>query len=91
MISEVINKLLETKKSPKLEGFILDKGVDIETNLGIAIKDSELIVLAIPTAFITDVCKELKKYVTIKIIELGWSQDTYPLAARDYSPFFIFQ
>jgi len=57
------NSLLTTKKSPKLEGFILDDTVEVETSLELAIKDSELIVLAIPTAFITDVCKELKKYI----------------------------
>lgn len=56
-------RLLETKTSPKLEGFVLDDSIKIETNLEIAVKDSKLIVLAIPTAFITDVCKELKKYI----------------------------
>lgn len=57
------NTLLETKTSPKLEGFILDDNIIIESDLEKAINGSELIVLAIPTAFITDVCKELKKYI----------------------------
>ena len=57
------NKLLKTKKSSKLEGFTLDSSIDIKTNLEEAVSGSELIVIAIPTAFITDVCKELKKYV----------------------------
>ena len=57
------NILLETKKSPKLEGFILDDSISIECELEKAVSDSQLIVLAIPTAFITDVCKELKKYI----------------------------
>ena len=56
------NRLLETKKSSKLEGFTLDDSVGVETSLELAIKDSDLIVLAIPTAFITDVCKDLKKF-----------------------------
>ncbi len=56
-------ELLETRKSPKLEGYTLDKEIKITTNLEESINNSNLIVLAIPTAFITDVCKELKKYI----------------------------
>lgn len=57
------DRLLETKTSPKLEGFILDENIKIETNLELAVKESQLIVLAIPTAFITGVCKDLKKHI----------------------------
>ena len=56
-------ELAETKKSSKLEGFYLDDDVIITTNLQEAIKDSELIVIAIPTAFITSLCENLKKYL----------------------------
>lgn len=56
-------ELLETKKSPKLNGYILDDNISITTNLEEAIDGSKLIVLAIPTAFITDVCKNLKNYI----------------------------
>ena len=74
------NSLLTTKKSNKLEGFILDDTVEVETSLELAIKDSELIVIAIPTAFVTDVCKELKKYIKpsqyICIASKGIEQDT---------------
>ena len=56
-------ELLETKKSPKLKGFRLDDNVVITTDLEESIKDSKLIVIAIPTAFVTDVCKSLKKYI----------------------------
>lgn len=56
-------ELLETKKSTKLKGFKLDDGVVITTNLEESIKNSKLIVIAIPTAFVTDVCKNLKKYI----------------------------
>ena len=56
-------ELLETKKSSKLKEFKLDSSIVITTDLEESIKDSKLIVIAIPTAFVTDVCKELKKYI----------------------------
>jgi len=56
-------ELLQTKKSSKLKGFKLDDSVFITTNLEESIKNSKLIVIAIPTAFVTDVCKNLKKYI----------------------------
>ena len=56
-------ELLETKKSSKLKGFKLDDSVIITTDLEESIKNSKLIVIAIPTAFVTDVCKNLKKYI----------------------------
>lgn len=56
-------ELLETKKSSKLPGFKLDNNIVITTDLEESIKNSELIVLAIPTAFITDVCKKIKDYI----------------------------
>ena len=56
-------ELLETKKSSKLKGFKLDDSVVITTDLKESIENSRLIVIAIPTAFVTDVCKNLKKYI----------------------------
>ena len=56
-------ELIETKKSSKLKGFKLDDSVTITNDLEESIKNSKLIVIAIPTAFVTDVCKELKKYI----------------------------
>ena len=56
-------ELLSTKKSPKLEGFRLDDNISITTDLEEAISGSKLIVIAIPTAFVSDVCKKLKKYI----------------------------
>ena len=56
-------ELLETKKSSKLNDFVLDDSVVITTDLEGSIKNSKLIVIAIPTAFVTDVCKKLKKYI----------------------------
>lgn len=56
-------ELLETKTSSKLKGFKLDDNVVITTDLKKSIENSKLIVIAIPTAFITDVCKSLKKHI----------------------------
>lgn len=74
------NTLLKTKKSPKLDGFRLSDDVIIETSLEESIKGSKLIVIAIPTAFVTSVCKELKKYINknqyICIASKGIEQDT---------------
>lgn len=73
-------ELIKTKKSSKLEGFILNDNISITTNLKEAIENSNLIVLAIPTAFITNVCKDLKKYIKsnqhICIASKGIEQDT---------------
>ena len=74
------NKLLNTKKSDKLPGFKLDDSISITTNLEESILNSKLIVIAIPTAFITDVCRSLKKYIKsnqyICIASKGIEQDT---------------
>ena len=74
------NELLETKKSSKLKGFKLDDNVVITTDLEESIKNSKLIVIAIPTAFITGVCKNLKKYIKsnqhICIASKGIEQET---------------
>lgn len=56
-------ELLKTKTSSKLEGFKLDDNVDITTDLEKSIENSKLVVIAIPTEFITDLCKSLKKYI----------------------------
>ena len=73
-------ELLETKKSSKLKGYRLDDSIKITTDLEESIKDSKLIVIAIPTAFVTDVCKRLKKYIKsnqyICIASKGIEQDT---------------
>lgn len=57
------SELINTKTSSKLKDFKLNKNINVTTNLEEAINLSTLIVLAIPTAFITDVCKRLKKYI----------------------------
>lgn len=73
-------ELLETRKSSKLEGFVLDNSIVITTDLEESIRDSKLIVVAVPTAFISDVCKKLKKYIKmdqhICIASKGIENDT---------------
>ncbi len=56
-------ELLKTKKSSKLKGFKLDSKVNITTNLEESISFSKLIIIAIPTQFISDVCKKINKYI----------------------------
>lgn len=56
-------ELLEEKKSSKLEGFIFDERIKVTTSIEDAIEGSKLIVIAIPTAFINDVCKKMQKYI----------------------------
>ncbi len=56
-------ELLKTRKSLKLKNFELDNSVVITTNLKEAIEFSTLVVFAIPTAFVTDVCKNLSNYI----------------------------
>lgn len=73
-------ELLETKKSSKLDEFNLNDNVVITTDLKEAVRRSKLIVIAIPTAFVTNICKELKKYIKknqyICIASKGIEQDT---------------
>ncbi len=74
------NELLETKKSSRLKEFVLDDDVYVTTNLCQAIENSKLIIIAIPTAFISDVCKKLKDFIRpnqhICIASKGIEQDT---------------
>lgn len=73
-------ELLETKKSSRLCGYRLNEGLNITTNLEEAIDEAKLIVIAIPTAYITDTCKKLKKYLKknqyICITSKGIEQDS---------------
>ena len=57
------NELLKTRKSPKLDGYVLSDKVNIVNDLKEAVENSRLIVIAIPTAFVSDLCKDLKKYI----------------------------
>ena len=56
--------LTSTRANEKyLTGFKLDKNVKITTNVEEAIKDQDLIIIAIPAAFVDAVCKQMQPYV----------------------------
>ena len=57
-------ELLEKGTSSKLKGFKIDKEIEVTTDLKEAITGSKLIVIAIPTAFVTNVCKKMKDIIT---------------------------
>ena len=58
-------KLLEDKKENKklLPGYILDKSINITTNVEECIKDKDLLIIAIPAAFVDSLCKEMVPYI----------------------------
>ena len=64
----------------KLKGIIMPQGINYTNNLKIAIKDKELIVIAIPATFVDNVAKEISGYVTkdqhICIATKGIENDT---------------
>ncbi len=55
-------ELLNKGTTSKLKDFKFPKSINITTDLESAVLGSALIVIAIPTQFVTDVCKNLKKY-----------------------------
>lgn len=54
------NELLLNRFTPKLSGFILPKKIKITTDFDECIKNSNLIVIAVPTAFVNDISLLLK-------------------------------
>lgn len=61
---EEANYLNQTRVSPNLKGVKIYKDIVISTNFEETIKDSKLIIIAVPAAFVNDVSSELKKYLT---------------------------
>lgn len=59
--------LLETKESPVLKGAKLPENLKYTTNLEI-VKKSDLIIIAVPTAFLNETSKKLNKYYNNKPI-----------------------
>lgn len=56
--------LERTRSNEKLlPGFILDNSVNLTTSVEVCAKDKELLIIAIPVAFINDLCIKLKDYV----------------------------
>ena len=64
----------------KLPGIIMPKDIKYTTNMGVAVKDKQIIVIAVPATFVDDVSKELNKYITkdqhICIATKGIENDT---------------
>lgn len=60
---EEANYLSQTRKSPNLKNIVIDKEIVISTNLKKTVKDSDLIIIAVPAAFVDDVSKQLKKHL----------------------------
>ena len=67
------------KNDKKMPGFSLPEKVDITTSLEEVVIDKDLLVLAIPTQFLNNVCKKMKPYIdnnTILITSKGIDQKT---------------
>lgn len=66
------NDIIENgENSRALPGFKIDKDIDITTDMKYAIKDSEVIVYAIPSSNIRSVSKQLKEYLNNQILVIG--------------------
>ena len=70
----------DRKNEKKLPGIIMPKDIKYTTNMGVAVKDKQIIVIAVPATFVDDVSKELNKYITkdqhICIATKGIENDT---------------
>ena len=60
---EEANYLNQTRVSPNLKGIKINKDIVISTDFENTVKDSELIIIAVPAAFVNDVSCELKNYL----------------------------
>lgn len=74
------NQLEETRKNEKLiPNFSISDKIKITTNVEECIKDKDLLIIAIPVAFIDDLAKEMEPYITnenIIIASKGIEQKT---------------
>ena len=77
---EEANYLSQTRTSPNLKNIIIDDEIKISTNFKKTIKGADLILIAVPAAFVDDVTKLLKKYIKPKqhicIASKGIERDT---------------
>ena len=57
-------ELLEQQRSNEklLPGFRLDEKIKITTNVKECITDKDLLIIAIPAAFVSDLCKDMAPY-----------------------------
>ena len=49
------------RKCPKLEGFVVPSSIKVTTSIEECTKDKQLLVIAIPAAFVDELCQDLKK------------------------------
>lgn len=71
--------IIETRTTPKLPNIKLSNNINITTNLDKALDKTKLIVVAIPTAFLSSTIKKVKKYyqdTPICIATKGIEQNT---------------
>lgn len=71
--------LTETRIAPKLPGIILPKRIKFTSNLEEACKNADFILIAVPTAFVTETLKKAKNYIKDKpicIASKGIEQDS---------------
>lgn len=77
---EEANYLNQKRVSPNLKNIVIDKEINITTNLEDCIKDTELIIIAVPAGVVDSVACELKNYITsnqhICIASKGIEQNT---------------
>ena len=60
---EEANFLDQQRRSPNLKNIIIDKDIQISTNFKKTVEEADLIVIAVPAAFVDDVSQELKEYL----------------------------
>ena len=71
--------IIETRTTPKLPNIKLSNNINITTNLDKALDKTKLIIIAIPTAFLSNTIKKVKKYyqdTPICIATKGIEQNT---------------
>lgn len=79
--STEIDELNKKRTSPKLQDYTIPVDISFTTNMKEAIQGKELIVIAVPAAFVDDVAKELtsilKPHQHLCIASKGIENDTY--------------
>lgn len=78
-IEKEVKEILETKSTPKLPNIKINENIKITSNLEQALNKTKLIVIAVPTAFLTSTVKKIKKYyqnIPICIATKGIEQET---------------
>lgn len=64
--SEEAENLANSRQSPKLPGYAIPKNINFTSDIEKSLQSSELIVIAIPAAFVNDIAKTITPYITDK-------------------------